>query len=382
MAEAQAFAHFNSLEMFIMFIRILIALAIAVISSTGFARTSDLSVRLSLADRSTQTDQELVLDVTFTNIGATPLTIAKWLVPDGELEGDLFFLSNNGQPVAYYGPIVKRAAPTTQDLMTLLPGESVTGSVDIATYYDFSRTGVYSIQYGVSASQIFPARAATRAGNTKFAQLAEIETLGEVLSNEVTTVAEGRDNPLVARLEKAAEAQRSLSKSISYAGRCSATQQTTIQSAVGASQSMANGSVNYLSAAPAATPRFTTWFGTYSTANWNQIKGQFVSIKDALDNKPLTFDCSCKKQYYAYVYPTQPYKVYLCRAFWSAPLTGTDSKGGTIIHELSHFNVVVGTDDYAYGHTAAKALAISDPAKARFNADSHEYFAENTPALP
>ena len=63
-------------------------------------------------------------------------------------------------------------------------------------------------------------------------------------------------------------------------------------------------------------------------------------------------------------------------------MTGTDSKGGTIIHELSHFNVVAGTDDHAYGQTAAKRLAKRSPKKALDNADNHEYFAENTPALP
>lgn len=29
---------------------------------------------------------------------------------------------------------------------------------------------------------------------------------------------------------------------------------------------------------------------------------------------------------YAYVYPSSPYNIYLCNAFWSAPMTGTDSK--------------------------------------------------------
>jgi peptidyl-Lys metalloendopeptidase len=33
-----------------------------------------------------------------------------------------------------------------------------------------------------------------------------------------------------------------------------------------------------------------------------------------------------------------------------------------------------------YGQSGAKSLAISDPNKAIDNADSHEYFAENTPA--
>jgi peptidyl-Lys metalloendopeptidase len=61
--------------------------------------------------------------------------------------------------------------------------------------------------------------------------------------------------------------------------------------------------------------------------------------------------------------------------------TGTDSKAGTIVHEQSHFTVNGGTKDYVYGQAAAKRLAISNPAQAIMNADNHEYFAENTPAL-
>jgi peptidyl-Lys metalloendopeptidase len=89
-----------------------------------------------------------------------------------------------------------------------------------------------------------------------------------------------------------------------------------------------------------------------------------------------------QKRYYAYVYPNQPYNIYLCRVFWTAPMTGTDSKAGTLIHEMSHFTVVAGTEDWAYGQTNAKALASSDPDRAVDNADNHEYFAENTPPLP
>ena len=100
------------------------------------------------------------------------------------------------------------------------------------------------------------------------------------------------------------------------------------------------------------------------------------------DNKAITVDCGCKQNYYAYVYPTQPYKIYVCKVFWQAPLSGTDSKGGTLIHEMSHFNVVASTDDNAYGQSACKSLALSSPSEALDNADSHEYFSENTPALP
>ncbi|HSN85774.1 MAG TPA: M35 family metallo-endopeptidase, partial [Thermoanaerobaculia bacterium] len=55
---------------------------------------------------------------------------------------------------------------------------------------------------------------------------------------------------------------------------------------------------------------------------------------------------------------------------------GTDSKAGTLVHEASHFTVVAGTSDYAYGQTACKNLAISNPTNATRNADNHEYFAE------
>jgi peptidyl-Lys metalloendopeptidase len=60
-------------------------------------------------------------------------------------------------------------------------------------------------------------------------------------------------------------------------------------------------------------------------------------------------------------------------------MTGTDSKGGTLVHEMSHFTVVAGTDDWVYGQAAAAALAGSDPDRAIDNADSHEYFGENNP---
>jgi len=81
-------------------------------------------------------------------------------------------------------------------------------------------------------------------------------------------------------------------------------------------------------------------------------------------------------------------------------MTGTDSKasapcspklakssliyyiqGGTLVHESSHFTKNGATDDHVYGQSACKSLAQSNPAMAVDNADSHEYFAENNPAL-
>lgn len=87
---------------------------------------------------------------------------------------------------------------------------------------------------------------------------------------------------------------------------------------------------------------------------------------------------------YAYVYPNDDTKMYLGDDFKTAPLTGTNSQAGTMVHESSHYNTVGGTDDeeladgtVAYGHDAAEKLAKEDPAKAQNNADSFEFFVEN-----
>jgi peptidyl-Lys metalloendopeptidase len=170
---------------------------------------------------------------------------------------------------------------------------------------------------------------------------------------------------------------------ISYTGACTSTQKTTLASAVNAARNYANSSSSYLNGMSGATQRYVKWFGSYTSSRWSTARTHFNNIAYAYNNAALTLDCSCKDSgTYAYVYPTQPYKIYLCGAFWSAPMTGTDSKGGTLIHEMSHFNVIAGTDDWAYGQSAAASLAASKPTRALDNADNHEYFAENNPALP
>lgn len=72
--------------------------------------------------------------------------------------------------------------------------------------------------------------------------------------------------------------------------------------------------------------------------------------------------------------------IHLCGAFWQAPLIGTDSQGGTLVHESSHFVQNAGTTDLVYGQPNCKTTALTDPGGAIDNADSHEYFAENNPA--
>ena len=115
--------------------------------------------------------------------------------------------------------------------------------------------------------------------------------------------------------------------------------------------------------------RYSEWFGVYDAGRYATVSTHYDKILDALSNQAMKFNCDCNDNYYAYVIPTKPYEVFLCKLFWTAPLTGTDSKAGTIIHETSHFNVVAGTQDHVYGQAGCRALAKSNPGNAIGNAE-------------
>ncbi len=325
--------------------------------------TGDVTVSLSVAKASLSAREDVSVAVTFTNTSSQPVQLLKFYVPDGHLKEGLFEVTRNGEPVEYIGPEIKRAAPTAQDYITLAPGESLTGSAPVSGMYDLSESGSYTIRY------------AARSLDQHSALLSKAAQLD---SNLVNLWIEGRESG-----QPELQAQGTVSgQALSYSGACTTTEQSSISSALTSARTYANNASTYLNGISSGTTRYTTWFGAFSSTNLTTARNHFTSIKNALANAAIVVDCSCNDSYYAYVYPASPYKIYVCNAFWSAPSTGTDSKAGTLVHEMSHFNVVAATDDWAYGQSAAKSLASSNPTRALDNADSHEYFAENTPSLP
>ena len=332
-------------------------------------------------------EDDVMVKVTFTNASSTPHYILKSRTPFNGIEEALFDIKRDGQPVPYLGAHIKRAAPTKADYFVLKPGASHTVKVELSSLYDMSVSGDYQISYKTASPQLFldtpqaNGRADAAAAANRDAAGADNALVSETASVWIDgRVPRGEKSQSMLDIEamKRAAAQPSPA-SLSYS-KCTTSQQTTIASAMAAGTNMANTSNTYMQNGVIGT-RYTKWFGANNSTRVATVKAHFAAIKDAFANKPVVVDCGCNQNYYAYVYPTQPYKIYVCKAFWSAPMTGTDSKGGTLVHEMSHFNVVAGTDDHVYGQSGAASLAISNPAQAVDNADSHEYFAENTPAL-
>lgn len=317
-----------------------------------------LDVRVTPASNLVQGNGQVFVQVAITNVSSQPVRVAPSQLPAEELDEALFVVERDGQLVEYVGPHVKRGAPTDEEMLVIAPGQTVRYDVEISQAYDLTRDGTYTIAYASDDAHGAP-------------------------SVQMRSV--GRSFALRGRVAQATMAapQTTTASVFSLAfTNCTATQQTQIVTAVNSARTYAQNADTYLLSYNASSQRYTKWFGTASSGNWNKVKANFAAIRDGFENKPVVVDCRCKKQYFAYVYANQPYKIYVCSAFWKAPNIGTDSRAGTLIHEMSHFTVVAGTDDWAYGQSAAANLALTDILKAIDNADSHEYFAENTPVLP
>jgi len=305
--------------------------------------------------------------VTLANTGATPQRLLKWRTPFVPAEHALFQITRDGQPVRYLGRHVKRAAPGEADYIVLAPGESRSARVELSNLYEMQVTGAYAVRYLTS-------NAAPSAKQGTSPQI----VVEDIVSNPAAIWVEGRLPRGAAMPQLSATPGASAGLSFS---QCSNAQQTSIANAFAAGTAMAADGLDYLTSRKQQGERYVHWFGPHDATRVATVTGNFTAIKDAFETKPVRVDCGCNEPYFAYVYPAQPYNIYVCRAFWTAPLTGTDSMGGTLVHEMSHFNVVAGTDDHVYGQAGAADLARTSPERAINNADSHEYFGENTPPL-
>jgi peptidyl-Lys metalloendopeptidase len=346
-------------------------LAVIATSTSQAAGTECLDVRLSSAAPIVNGDVDVHVDVAVTNTCRSAVQVLRWQLPGERMSGSLFRVTRDERPVRYTGAIIKRAAPTASDYVEIAAGATLNYQVELTGHYDFSRNGRYAIE--------FQSERGTHASGAQSLRSAAPLYLWAQNRNERLDATALDDEDGSGRTTLARPPVSPAAASITYTGSCTSSQKSTLSQAVAAATNYASSSATYLSGTPGAKPRYTTWFGAYTLARWNTAKDHFVKARNAFQNAALTLDCSCRDSAYAYVYPTQPYKIYLCNAFWSAPMTGTDSKAGTLVHEMMHFNVIAGTDDWAYGQTAAKSLARTNPTRALDNSDNHEYFAENTP---
>ncbi|KAI0673560.1 peptidyl-Lys metalloendopeptidase [Trametes maxima] len=309
----------------------------------------------------------LKVTTTLTNTGDETLKLLNDpRTPLHTLPANTFSITTDaGESPSFIGVKVKyvpgKAAKSSSEkaFTVLAPGQSVSVTHDLSAAYNFTLPGAG--KYTVEPSNLF-----------HFVD-PETNEPSEIRADVETHVAAVKGKLAVTRPTP------TLVKRAKFNG-CSSSRQSSISAALPAVSSYAANAYSYLQSHTAASPRYTTWFGAYTSSRHSTVQSHFSNIHSN-DFTSFTFDCTCTDDgVYAFVDPSDFGYITFCGAFWDAPTTGTDSKAGTIIHESSHFTKNGGTDDVVYGQSAAKNLAKSNPSSAIRNADSHEYFAENNPS--
>jgi peptidyl-Lys metalloendopeptidase len=129
---------------------------------------------------------------------------------------------------------------------------------------------------------------------------------------------------------------------------------------------------------PAQGALMDKWFGLNNSRDATTVRDKYVQMRAFIGS--ATFVCPPKsEEVYAYVRPDKSFVIALSSLFFQAPETGSSSRPGVLVHEMSHFLLSGGTDDPApekYGTDAAQDLAKSDPNAAQRNAENYEYFVE------
>ncbi|KAF9523095.1 peptidyl-Lys metalloendopeptidase [Crepidotus variabilis] len=338
--------------------------SLLVFASLAVAIAADPSLSLKVSGPAAVDGVDnLKIVTTLTNTGAETVKVLN--DPNGplsKLPTNTFTITDaSGTTPAFNGvkaKYVPKVAAAASAFTILAPGQSIDVEHNLSEAYNFTTSGAGT--YDIHPNNLF-----YLVGDDSSIETVHADTASSHSSKVSGKLAVSRSS--------------AVEKRATYKG-CSSSQQSSLVSAASAAQSYAASAYSYANSISTGTTRYVTWFGTYTASRHSTIVSHYQKISGNTFSSN-TYDCTCTESgTYAYVYPDTFGTIYLCGAFWSAPTTGTDSKGGTLIHESSHFTVNGGTDDYVYGQSAAKSLAKSNPGEAVFNADNHEYFAENNPA--
>ena len=356
---------------------LLIGIATAAFAASPPDPPSSLIARLELVSATVTDSRSVPVRVTLENRTPETQSVLRRQTPFApSFDGPAFVVDRDGEPLRYVGRMVKYAPPREEDFLVLAPGDSQAVTIDIAGVYDLSAPGTYHVHLAMLARGSLGTPALGAAG-------ADRAWHGVLSSNEVVFTIAGAAARAVTppyALEAAVVPMQPNGVGTVYQG-CTASEQAAIDAAMTKACFMATKAQQFSCSTGSCDGYYIRWFGACDVTRGATVCTHYGNIASAFCGQTTTVYChgdGCSSGTYAYTYPTQvPPTVYLCDGFWAAPMDGFDSRPGTLIHEMSHLLAVAGTDDYVYGQSGCQSLAITTPAQAIMNADSHEYYAED-----
>jgi len=115
-------------------------------AETAVAPRTGLSATLE-APSSLPSGEAVRLRFTLTNHSPETLYVLNWYTPLEGILGEILRVKRDGQAIPYEGPLVMRGDPLPENYVLLEPGASESAEVDLATVYDFSQAGEYTIEF-------------------------------------------------------------------------------------------------------------------------------------------------------------------------------------------------------------------------------------------
>lgn len=354
----------------------------AVMAQSDDLLADDLAVSIRPADNG--------LEFVLTNNTGAPISLLRWETPlEAELTQDVFYVTQSdggnrdvyAKPATFSGRLFKRGEPEPEDFINIAVGQSVSAVVQLADYYQLSDEGSYQVSFhGEFHMQVH----SHEQSDSKLQSQAQAR-LRSLLSHHHH---EGLDSVYVStdpvNIDLTPVPEVFFAQAAGFSS-CTATQLAELPLDFDASEVITREAREALEGLTenerVSSPRYQRWFGAYESTRFDSVVDLYRKTEALMASSQVEFVCDCDDPFFAFIRRTEPFKVNLCRAYWQAARTGTDSRAGTIVHEISHFNEIGGTEDFVYGTGPASNLALSSPANAVNNADSVEYFAENTPFL-
>jgi len=286
----------------------------------------------------------LEVKITFSNPSSDPVRVLERGTPLEGVWTDMFDIRDEqNNRVGYSGKLARRIpTPSHEEYVNIPARGSISTVIDLGQNYEFTAVGKYvvTLDLPLYSQVVYPISSA------------------QVVSFEL----------------KAVPKRTPVASPFGYTN-CNSNEISQIRTAITGSITESSRSVTCLTAR-SCNAQEVEWFGTYDQTNHNYDINVFRNVNSRLSNYEFSGYCNpsgCASNVYAYVYPTDPtYTVYLCAVFWRLP----EERVNTIVHEMSHFRTLGGTDDYAYGQSACRSLARSDPYRASRNADNVCYFSE------
>ena len=323
--------------------------------------------------------QDVTCKVTITNNYDSNYYLLKRNTPFDEVSSDIFSVNEDGEILQYDGLLYQRKQPNSDEYKWIPAKSSISSEVDLSRSYSISKPGAV---YRVNLESVFIYK--HDASNASFQH---------VISNQKTFVVNGESKSYKLTDAEGLRRNASLIKTLDldFSSLVQAGSYRTPAMAGTPRGNDIQSTLNVYAASYGVLPKsyaavdsnpqnlYGSVFGIRYSGYMDTVKGAYLNIKYAMERDQFTIyfdgpECLKIQNVIAYTYKGSRV-LYVCSLYRNEPdIKGTNTKLGTIVHELTH--AVAYTDDIIYGKTNCLNLARSNPDMAIKNADNYHYFSE------